>query len=57
MQNLQTKSFTLSKLDNEFQFMALIHMLPEMCSACIDMLLLKDKLDKATISTLTRTTR
>ena len=49
VQNLRPKTFTLSELDDELQSMALIRALPDVYNAFIDALLLKDKLDKATI--------
>ena len=48
-QNLRPKDFTLEKLDEELQSMVLTRALPEAYSSFIDALLLKDKLDKATI--------
>ena len=49
VQNLCPKSFTLSELNDELQSMALIRALPDVYNAFINALLLKDKLNKATI--------
>ena len=49
IQNLRPKDFDLSTMDDELQSMALIRALPEAYSSFVDALLLKDKLDKATI--------
>ncbi|KAF7964777.1 hypothetical protein HWV62_3008 [Athelia sp. TMB] len=49
IKNLRTKSFTLDKLDEELQCMALIRALPDEFDSFASTLMITDKLDKASL--------